>query len=423
MKGLLSIIYHFLLKILSQYRCWRDYHIYKQRLPKLRKRIFSKEKIKVVFFPINLGMWKNDYLFRLMMAHPRFEPYVVSFFVPVDGWDFQLRNQYEMAEYFKGKGYPYLDMYDTIHDKWFDAKYFKPDIVFYTQAVDVAYPQYKIKSFWKNCLFYYIPYCILMENERRGYNTLLQNICDKYFASSSFHKKEYSSFFLNKGNNIVVTGCPSFDYLTNPENEPCYQWKCNDRKKRIIWAPHHSITTADLLNYSNFLNIADEMIELAKKYQDKVQFVFKPHPRLRPKLELMEGWGPERTAKYYDEWATMPNTSFEDGTYYDLFLTSDAMIHDCSTFIAEYLLTGKPVAFLLKKDTNLDLNEYAQQCYSNHYELRSIQDIEIFINDVVLKGIDPMKEMRLSFVHQTLLPKGNSTVAQNIFDEIAKELE
>ena len=406
----------------APFRLRRDYHDYQRRLPDLKKRIFAKEKIKVLFFPINIGMWKNDYLFQLLLEHPRFEPYIVSFFVPVDGRDFQLRNQKEMSLFFKSKGYPYIDMYNAETDKWFDVKAFGPDIVFYTQAVDVAYPQYKIKALWDNTVFYYIPYCLGIENQRRGYNTLLDNICLRYFASSEFHKSEYSSFFCNRGKNIAVTGYPSFDYLRKPDHQPYYRWKYNDERKKIIWEPHHSITKEDLLSYSNFLDIADDMIELAKKYQDKVQFVFKPHPRLRPKLELMDGWGIERTAKYFEQWATMPNTCFEDGAYFDLFLTSDAMIHDCSTFMAEYLLTEKPVAFVLRKDAGLNLNKYAQQCYAQHYVLHSMEGIEEFINNVVLQGNDTMRQSRVEFVNNVLLPKGNNSVAQNIFNEIVREL-
>lgn len=408
---------------LALYRLRKDYRNYMRHMPLLKKNIFSKEKIKVVFFPINIGMWKNDDLFQLMMKHPRFDPYIVSFFVPVDSWDFQLRNQKEMANFFKAKGYPYFDMYNEEEGTWFDVKAFKPDVVFYTQAVDVAYPQYKIKALWDNCLFYYIPYCINMEDQRKGYNTLLDNICVRYFASSEFHREEYSSFFLNKGKNVVFTGSPSFDYLTHPKGNPYYHWKGEDKRKRIIWAPHHSIKTRDLLSYSNFLSIADKMVELAKEYQDKVQFVFKPHPRLRPKLEQMEGWGEKRAAEYYECWANMPNTCLEDGEYFNLFLTSDAMIHDSSTFMGEYLLTGKPIMFVLREDAGLNLNIYAQQCFDHHYIGHSIADIEDFINNVVIGGEDVMKDERLEFVHNTLLPKGDKSVAENIFNEIVKELK
>ena len=74
MIDVLRKIHGGLWRLLSQYRLWRDYYIYQHRLPKLKEKIFAKEKIKVVFFPINIGMWKNDYLFQQILKHTRFEP-------------------------------------------------------------------------------------------------------------------------------------------------------------------------------------------------------------------------------------------------------------------------------------------------------------------------------------------------------------
>ena len=118
----------------------------------------------------------------------------------------------------------------------------------------------------------------------------------------------------------------------------------------------------------------------------------------------------------------MPNTCFEDGAYFDLFLTSDALIHDCSTFMAEYLITEKPVMFVMRDDNQLNLNEYAQRCFEQHYLGHSINDVERFINEVVLGGNDTRQNERQSFVRNYLLPKGDVSVAENIFNEMCNEL-
>lgn len=119
MMKLFSIILHKILSpLLSFIKLRWFYFIYRRRLPSIVERIRNKEKIKVVFFPINIGMWKNDYLFERLLADPRFKPYVISFFVPVDSIDFQLRNQEEMRSYFVRKGYPYFDMYNFDTNQW-----------------------------------------------------------------------------------------------------------------------------------------------------------------------------------------------------------------------------------------------------------------------------------------------------------------
>lgn len=391
-------------------------------MPGLTFKIFSKEKIKVVFFPISIGMWKNDYLFKLFLNHPRFEPYIISFFVPVDSADYQRRNQQEMRSFFESKGYPYIDMYNFETNEWLDIKKFNPDLVFYTQAVDVAYPQYKIKVLWKDTLFYYIPYCLIIANEKAGFNTLLFNIAKKVFAQSESIKEYWSSFFLNKAENVCVTGYPSFDYLTHPISLKSLKYQKEHNKKIVIWAPHHSIFDNDVFSHSIFMEIADNMLDLVNKYKDDIHFVFKPHPRLRPKLEQHKDWGKERTCQYYRFWEEMPNTSLQDGEYFELFLNSDAMIHDCITFMAEYLLTSKPVLFVCKQEAELDLNEYGQGCFNQHYISHTIESIDDFISKVVISQNDISKVSREHFVNEYLIPKNGDLVAENIFKEICSDL-
>ena len=115
---IIRIVPNWILSCYSRLRLRLDYFYYKKRIPSLTRKIFSKEKIKVVFFPISIGMWKNDYLFKLFLNHPRFEPYIISFFVPVDSADYQRRNQQEMRSFFESKGYPYIDMYYYETNEW-----------------------------------------------------------------------------------------------------------------------------------------------------------------------------------------------------------------------------------------------------------------------------------------------------------------
>jgi hypothetical protein len=58
-------------------------------------------------------------------------------------------------------------------------------------------------------------------------------------------------------------------------------------------------------------------------------------------LEQDPNWGSEKTTAYYDKWDNLDNGQFKSGDYVDL-LTSDALIHDCGSFMAEYLVVGKP---------------------------------------------------------------------------------
>ena len=164
------------------------------------------------------------------------------------------------------------------------------------------------------------------------------------------------------------------------------------------------------------------MLQMAEEYKGKVQFVFKPHPMLKEKLYKIDSWGVERTDKYYDGWESLPNGSFVNGNYVDLFMTSDALIHDCSSFTAEYLYVNKPVMFLSKKERIQQFNVFADACFKVHYHGASITDIESFIDNVI-NGVDPMLEERTKFINAQLIPKSNETVAGTIYRELCKIFE
>ena len=161
------------------------------------------------------------------------------------------------------------------------------------------------------------------------------------------------------------------------------------------------------------------MVEMAKKYRDQVQFAFKPHPVLRNKLETV--WGKEKTNLYYEEWAQMPNTALVEGDYVDLFLSSDAMIHDSGSFIAEYLCLNKPVIRTLNGvDLKLLHNEFGLQCLENHYMAHNAEELDQFIQNVI-HDVDPMKEARTKFIQDVLIPE--RCPSQSIIDDILDSIE
>ena len=100
------------------------------------------------------------------------------------------------------------------------------------------------------------------------------------------------------------------------------------------------------LFYGTFMRTGEILLEMAEKYRGRIQFAFKPHPNLHYTLCQHPQWGKQRTDAFYAKWREMPNTQFEDGAYADLFMQSDAMIHDCGSFIQEYLFADKPCMYL-----------------------------------------------------------------------------
>lgn len=410
MKGIQDIYHSIILQSKIFYYNLRKSHI--------QSRIARKPHIKIVFFVLYDNMWKSDGLFRLLMDDERFEPYIISSPYPHHPEDFSRANQSRLERCFKTKGFPYYNGYNFDTNEWFDIMAFKPDIVFYQQPYNTGYNGFKIESLWKDCLFGYVPYTYELEDSSSMVNGLLINIAWKVFLPSEFEVKKQGKYLYNKGKNLVATGSPLADSICSPLNGTEQEsWKQKDLSiKRVIWAPHHSILDIDSLHYSNFLEIADDMLALSKQYLGKVQFAFKPHPVLKRKLYKLEGWGKEKTDNYYSEWSNNSNTTLVEGEYVDLFKSSDAMIHDCSTFTAEYLFTKKPAMFLVKEDQKPHFNDFGKQCLNKHYLGNSIEDVESFINNVVIRGMDAKKEERFDFFNNVLRPNSDRSSAQMMYD-------
>ena len=120
----------------------------------------------------------------------------------------------------------------------------------------------------------------------------------------------------------------------------------------------------------------------------------------------------------------MDNTQLETGEYINLFMTSDAMIHDSGSFAAEYHYSRKPVMFISKDmDSILSTqSEFGRKAYGMHYLGKDEADIRHFIEDVVLQGHDPMRPQREQFFKDYLLPPNEKSVAQNVVDDIVESL-
>lgn len=386
-------------------------------------RLKDKKKIKCVFFALFEEIWKYDGVYNLMQNHPRFEPIILVCPVVNYGRENMLQRMTQCYNYFNDKGYNVIKAYDEKQDQYVDViQNLSPDIIFYTNPYEgLIDDRYYIFNF-SNCLTAYVPYYY---NEGVGYNVaynnLFQNLLWRRYVETPFHLNLSKRYGRNNGRNSVVVGYPGIEPLVNSNREyKSSMWKQQVKdKKRIIWAPHHTLEAAGTCNYSCFIQYSDFMIKMAKKYSEKVQFVFKPHPLLRNKLNKL--WGKAKTDDYYELWENMPNTALKDGEYIDLFLSSDAMIHDSGSFLIEYLYVNKPVMRTLNDIPLKKLyNPFALKCLENYYMAHTECDIEMFIQNVI-NDVDPLKEQRTRFVNEKLMLKGSPS--QNIINDILDSID
>lgn len=394
-----------------------------RRYKKIIEQLRGKEKIYVAFFTTHSSEWKYDTLYKLMCEHSRFEPIIVVCPVVNFGRENMLVEMDKCYNMFKEKGYHVIRTYDIATDSYLDVKKtINPDIIFYPNPYKgLIDDRYFITEFLDR-LTCYVPYAFGNSNGYQWcHNLFLHNVVWRLFAETEVHKSYAIRYAQNKGSNVVVTGYPGIDVFLDKTKKIKDPWKIKDTSfKRIIWAPHHTFAKDEIIHYSCFLDYYQFMLEMGIKYQDKIQIAFKPHPLLRVKLENY--WGKEKTDAYYSQWENMPNGMLADGEYVDLFLSSDAMIHDSGSFITEYLYTLKPV---MRTDNEISLalefNSFAQDCLSVYYHAKNSEDIENFIIDII-NGQDPLKEERTNFYQEKLLPPNGILPSQSIFNIIIHEL-
>ena len=389
---------------------------YEAVLQKVRAKAASGKKINVAFYILETNKWKYEGVYRLLEKDARFNPYIVI--VPYAAGaiiqDDFIPHMQRVYQYFKDRGYnvflPYSEKENRVLSRA-DAMELNPDILFhmncwheYGRFVDFGYDHNM------DCLQAYVPYAWMISN--------------RYIEhfNRDFHNRLWK-VSINKGVNAVASGYPLLDEFFFPQKPPVDVWKPQEKKKkRIIWAPHHHMLEKN--RCANFLDICDLMVEMAKKYADQVQFVFKPHPELAKKLDMaIPGWNKERREAYYKLWETMPNTQVCLDEYVDLFLTSDAMIQDCGSFTAEYTCTYKPMLFLIANPGVVrDWNECGKAILENIYTSEKGKEIESFIKRVVIDGDDYMKAKRVAFIDSCLRPSNSQGASMAIYENLLNEL-
>ncbi len=417
------------------YTCRRLYNIIHFRYKLIEQSLYKKGKLKVAFFVIQDSVWKYDRIYKLMEQDSRFDPIVVicpevlhrdGLNEILHGDELMFEGMHTTFRTFSEKGYKVIETYDQANRQWRPIKEeLNPDIVFFTYPHEVTRDEYSISNF-ANCLTCYAPYGVTHTHlHGMQYNMLIHNVLWKFFVETELHKSMSEHYAFTRGINTIITGYPGIDAFIDRNYKPNNVWKINDRsRKRIIWAPHHSLEEEKTyLSYSNFGSLYEAMLDTAKEYKDKIQIAFKPHPLLKPKLYLEPDWGKEKTDSYYEKWRNLTNGQLNESDYVDLFLTSDAMILDSGSFLNEYLCVNKPSLYIVR-DANLTdrFNTFGKMAFSCHYHGSSIDEIKYFIEHNVIGGNDEIKPAREMFVKTYLIPPNNVSASENIYNYIKTQL-
>jgi len=342
-------------------------------------------KLNVFFIVMEPSLWKCRNLYDKMAVSHEFSPYVVV--VPRLNSQDSIALYHETVNYFRSQNCNVLETRSGVKWSDLDSLNIKPDIEFISYPYQCTYEKYTIVG-RLNKLTCYVPYFAqVCRNYESHFNGITENLVWANFQISNYHKLICEEHSFVKGTNVVVTGFPPLDGYSSKKNNNVENlaWKGSGRVKIII-ALHHSVFNSTLMANSKFIEFSKILENLVEKYSEVVQFSFKPHPLLKDKLIASEEWGESKTNMYWDFWENSKNCQLDVGDYEDLFLGSDALIHDCTSFIAEYAYLNKPCLYLNPKVYDM-LNSYGKQGYKSHHVCNETEDIYHFVEKVIRNEI------------------------------------
>ena len=396
------------LKLQAERDVLKSRKIYKKTVQRLRNK---KEKIRVGFILSENSKWGYQSLYDLFANSEHYEPVVlITLLTSVHkGVDTTRYNSQENYDFFKSRDMNVEYLYQD--GKYKNLKDFKLDIVFYDQPWDLP-EKYRPSALYKYALPCFCSYSYEVLHDTDNYFTNFHAFLFRYFIEHEINYKRYKKYNKFAEDNCVVAGYPKLDVYLDKNDSECSV--CKDKNKfKIIYAPHHSFDNA--LKLSTFIENHNDILELAKNNPDTT-WIFKPHPRLKFALMKMKVMSEEEIDNYYKEWEKVGKV-YTQGDYFDIFKTSDLMITDCCSFLAEYLPTEKPLIRLINNKAQ-PLNFLGDKIVSQYYYAHNKQDLEI-IFEQLKNGNDYKKEERIKLIPDIVDPTTPAAVKIfNYFEEL-----
>ena len=390
----------------------------KEILLKLRGKVANGEKIRVAFFVIYDSVFPAKPIFELMIEDSFFEPFILVIPDVARGDENML---YQLNKTYKTLSAKYKNIemsYDNINNEFIDYSD-SYDIVCTANPYDeMTHEYYTLQylrktntlSFYLNYSYSILNYTVNLLRDMKQFYQSLWLFCVDSEENLNWYKK-YSN-----NSNAIVAGYCKLDSLIGMQ-------KRKKKRKMIILAPHHTVKKwEDGLMLSNFMKYANIFLLLPQKYP-QIDFVFRPHPLLIPTLRQECVWGGDRTEDFLIKFLKNTNVIYQEGgDYFDTFINSDGMIHDCGSFALEYLFSKNPVLYLLKDEKEIvrEFTADGQACLKHSYLGYNAEDIFSFIDKVILKNEDALIEERLEFVQNKLMT--NYPATEKVLKAIKRKL-
>lgn len=404
----------------KKYVSARDY-LSGKTLIMLSQRFGAGEKIRIAFLTYSSSQWCCQGLYELFRQDSRFEAFAI-----VCGYVQMPENERESTrlreqELLRQFGVECRDAHDSavIGESGVNA-----DILFYLTPYILAPDIANIVNQKLTSLIVSLPYGFFLESQflsdgTKKFDHFSYQASWRYFCDSLYYKETMEEYARCGASNVEFLGYPKMDDLLKKLENPALKasnclWKTPEGAEggnivKIIYAPHHSLDYGGDRAFATFGSNYQHFLKLAKSTQKSTSWVLKPHPLLRTKAVVSGVFADEEAFdNYMEEWENLPNARVSWGgsdETAELFRTSDVLILDSISFLAEYMFTGKPQLFLTRASQHF--GRFGEDLVSTLYQVEGDsetleEEVAGFIDEVVIKGNDSKKTERDGFFRRCL---------------------
>lgn len=392
---------------------------------RLREKKRNGEKINVVFVCHRPAVWESlRSVYDELKKDSRFNVFVVAIPNKREKKGAGLNHEeYETegAEEF-WKEYGCINGYDYESGHWLDLRTLKPDYVFFQQPYNITrspwYKSWIVSKYAKICYvayaFDFIGDGVLEETTPPDF---FQNV-SFFFTQNSIDNKMVKAHLTDNNNSFTefkVSGFPRYDRLEVFKNtdQPLWKYKGKDKRFRVLWTPRWCTNEGNCTFFEYNEKLTDFFCDNVE-----YEFVFRPHPQAFMNWERTGEYPAKKQEAYKQKYLNSSNMSIDTRKeYFDTIFSSDCLISDVSSFVADYFLSGKPVIYCHKKNM---FNELSEHMAEGFYWVSSWQELEDTVNSLKA-GDDPLKEKRQELIGELFGSTSGGRAAEKIKEYILED--
>jgi hypothetical protein len=389
-------------------------------------RMRSRKKLNVVFVIHFRPYWPTlEPIYKAMLNSENFNPIVIA--VSDEGRDLDpiltlddvkvVRSDIDnLSEFLSSRGIKHLNWNHYVkkfeNDGIKSLQSIQPDILFrQTHYEHSMPPEFKVSNL-VNVKICYLPYEFeIAEVPHVNVEQELFQKAWKIFAPSSAHEIYYKT--KNNKLNLEMNFHPKLEVIA--ENSEMRGE--NLGRKRVLWAPHHSVSD-DWLRFGTFHQIYRDFCNFVMN-NSHIDFVLRGHHLLFDYVIKYEKLTTLELEEFLSTWEALPNAFFDrNPDYADSFAESDILFTDGISFLAEYQVTKKPLVFL-EREGHEALTRVGEHFVEGTYSCSSLSSALEMLESFSQGSLESKYGRRVGKADELLSANRNS--AQQICETILRD--